>query len=317
MSEYSVGNIHTVELLITNPEDIGKTIIADQVSKWRASKDKTSEWFTINSEFGEMRSSQTGRSYDIGECITLQDFKTHVEGICNGAGVAFNMLGWQRADFKFDASREVQSDSMWVKQCNLLIAAFDAMWKCAARNRDFRQAGQCGAYKGASVKRGRFEIVHYNKKGQKRSSPIPFRLEMRCLDLKGHGIERGLLEWRELLQRVKKSYGSALERLNDRLVQQYESAKACVNTKGKLKVNTFLVLHRDAVYCRQQLLALYERLGSCNPQKALDQYYELTKREARLFVTEHEFCAFIDGLSEGIDRYLFTTKNGGKSEYWK
>ncbi|MEA4929362.1 MAG: hypothetical protein VB104_11895 [Candidatus Limiplasma sp.] len=279
--------------------------------------DRTKEKIAISSKRGYFHSTQTGKKYSQGEWLTLQDFMASIENVCNGAGIAFDLLGWQRVDFKFDASREVLTDSIWVKQCNLVIAAFDAMWKCAARNRDFRQAGQCGAYKGASVKRGNFEIVHYNKDAQKHGCGIPFRLELRCHDLQGQGIEHGLHELEKLLQRVKGYYSSALYRLNDRLVLQYESAKACVNTKGKLKVNTFLVLHRDAIYSRQQLLALYERLGDCNPKKALDQYYELTKREARLFVTEHDFCAFIDNLSEGINRYLSTPRMGGKSEYWK
>ena len=315
MSEYTIGNIDTVEAIITNPVDMSKPIDDSRVSKRCVSMDKTQERIAISSKRGYLHSNQTGSNYDLGGCETLIELMASIQSICNGAGIAFDLLGWQRADFKFDASREVKPDSMWVKQCNLLIAAFDAMWKCAERNRDFRQAGQCGTYKGATAKRGRFEIVHYNKKAQKCSCGIPFRLELRCLDLKNRGIEQGLLEWRDLLHRVKRYYRSALDRLNDRLVQQYESARACVTTKGKLKVNTFLVLHRDAVYSRQQLLALYERLGDCNPKKALDQYYELTKREARLFVTESEFCAFVDSLSEGIARYLFTPQNGGKSAF--
>ncbi|MEA4928361.1 MAG: hypothetical protein VB104_06740 [Candidatus Limiplasma sp.] len=306
-----------MEAIITNPADMNKPLADGRVSKRRVSMDKTKEKIAISSKRGYLRSAQTGKKVSQGEWETLQDFTASIQNVCDGAGIAFDLLGWQRVDFKFDAAREVQPDSLWVKQCNLLIAAFDAMWKCAARNRDFRQAGQCGAYKGASVKRGRFEIVHYDKDAQKHGYGIPFRLEMRCHDLQGQGIEHGLFALKNLLQRVKGYYRSALDRLNDRLVQQYESTKACVNTKGKLKVNTFLLLHRDAIYSRQQLLALYERLGDCNSKKALDQYYELTKREARLFITESEFYAFIDSLSEGINRYLFTPKIGGKSEYWK
>lgn len=304
MIEYSIGNIHTIEAIITNHDDFCKPIKCDQVSKRRASIDRTKEWITINSEHDKLYSTQSGNTYSDGECVTLQEFMTSIRSICNGAGIVFDLLNYQRADFKFDAPRETQANSAWVKYCNLLIATFDAMWKCAAKNRDFRQAGQCGAYKGSRAQRGRFEIIHYDKDGQKHSCGIPFRLELRCLDLNGHSIEKGLLEWCSLLQKVKAYYNGALERLNIRLVKEYESAKACLSAKGKLKVNTFLILHKDAVYSRQQLLQLYDKLGDCNSKKALDQYYQITNREARLFITQNEFNAFVDRLCEGIMEYL-------------
>ncbi len=298
---YQTANIHTIEVFVTRPEDIKKPISDKRISKNTLVGEGEKRRVVINANHGIQYSFHSNRSVFMGECETLHALDLVMRSIFNYAGIAYDHLVHQRADFKFylsDAAFMRES----VKYSNLLIAAYTAMWGCKPKNLYCGQAGQFGDYKNNKVRHGILEIEAYNKGIQKPSSRLQHRLEFRCIDLAGKPVIRSLRDWQKSLRRVKGYYTKATNLLNERLAKQYLAMRE--STNGNLTLNDFIHCHMDGIFCREQLRDLYAMLGAKNPSGATKHYCDRFERNTRLFINKREFEAYIDALCMGISDYI-------------
>lgn len=301
MAQFKDAHIDTVEVIVSSPVDIGKPINDTRVSKDGLFGDGKKRRVVIKGTRKEMYSFQTRRLVSMGECESVKEVEETIQSICQNAGIAYNLLMIQRVDFKFDLADRVQL-KLWMKTCNLLIAAVTVMWKCKPKNLYCGRAGQYGDEKNNKAKHGNLEIEAYNKEIQKPNARIPHRLEIRCLNLGGKSLARGLLDWRTSLRKAKEFYPQATMLLNERLAKMYQEAQetAC----GILAVNDFIHCHIDGIFSREQLRGLYTKLGTRNPDAATKHYCERFPKSTRLFINKGEFERFLDDLCANISSYI-------------
>jgi hypothetical protein len=248
----------------------------------------------------EKYSFQTRRLVSMGECESVKEVEESIQSVCQTAGIAYDLLMIRRVDFKFDLADRSQIKS-WMKSCNLLIAAITVMWKCKLKNLYCGRAGQYGEEKNNKAKHGNLEIEAYNKDIQKPSARIPRRLELRCLDLEGKSILKGLLDWRCTLRKAKEYYSQATILLNERLAKMFQEAQETAG--GILAVNDFIHCHIDGIFSREQLRGLYAKLGTRNPDAAAKHWYKLRKQYHLDEYSRHDFratCATV-WKEEGMD----------------
>jgi len=200
MVQFKDAHIDTVEVIVSDSGDIGKPIVDNRVSKDSLFGDGKKRRVVIKGTRNAVYSFQTRRLVSMGECESVREVEESIQIVCQTAGIAYALLMIRRVDFKFDLADRSQIKS-WVKYCNLLIAALTVMWRCKPKNLYCGRAGQYGEEKNNKAKHGNLEIEAYNKDIEKPSARIPRRLELRCLDLEGKSILKGLLDWQTFYAR--------------------------------------------------------------------------------------------------------------------
>lgn len=301
MVQFKDAHIHTIEEIVTNNEDIRKPINDKRISKDTLQGKGDKRLVVVNANRGTVYSVQSGRVLFMGECESAQEADLMVRDIFTRAGISYDLLTHQRVDFKFDLAYAENAQS-WVKYCNLLIAAYTVMWKCKPKDLYCGQAGQYGEYKNNKAKHGAYELEIYNKEIEKRSSAVPFRLELRCLNRNGQTTKQTLRNWQKSLNNAKDYYTQATTLLNMRLEKIFREKQE--SASGIFSLNSFIHDHIDGIFSRNQLRSLYAALGAKNPDGATKRYCDRFERNSRLFINKGEFETFIDELSAAIDTFI-------------